>query len=324
MSTDARPDARILATGAEKVLPEVRVINANRNEERKGERERPGMFRRYAVLLAAMAAVSCGGPSEKPDEDADVGEAEADLDSETGPEADADSEVEQDSEADATEEDGEAEASCPTSGTVSENLDAPGTIGAIEQTITETYEVVTECDGSETRDLVELEIALASPASPEQLQDAIKEGAETILFGETVVLTHLGLDYLEYAKPVPGASGTVRAMQSVSDGTYTAIVQDISDTSTNIRVERGGVLVGYYSMAPGSYITLPDGRILMLTSVSINPMDPTRSTCDLAILEAPVRISDGERVERLGHGFFFTAEGDGTNLAALDFTREYT
>ena len=152
---------------------------------------------------------------------------------------------------------------------------------------------------------------------------AVMNGTDTMLFGELVRFTYLGTDAVEYAAHVPGAEGTVRSMRNVSDGTYAGIVQDISETSVTVNVENDGTPVDSYTMAPGTYITLPGGRILMMTALNFDAADPLRSTCYRAILEAPARVSDGERVERLGHGFFFNAEGDGANLAGLDFIREY-
>lgn len=333
MSGDARADTKTLAAGAEKAVPQPREANPERAGGKIGERSGSRRFRFSAVIVAGLALTGSGcalntsglGQDDvaEQDEGAGMDENPDAPDSEVGPEADVDSEVGEDTDAE-VEEGGEAEAGCPTSGTVSENPAAPGTIGGIEQTITETYDVTTECDGSEARDLVELEVTLASPASREQLDAAVADGADTILFRETVRLTYLGLDAIEYAKVVPGAEGSVRALRWVTDGTYVAIADTISETSVMVRVEKDGELVNYYDMAPGSYITLPSGRIVMLTLINFDAVDPLRSTCYLAILEAPVRISNGERVERLGYGFFFSVEGDGTNLAALHFIREYT
>jgi hypothetical protein len=322
MNGDAKADTKTLAAGAERAVPQPGEANPQRTDGKMGERNGSGRFRFAAVIVAGLALACSGCALDSSGLGQDSG-AEEDGGPDAEIEQDADAVVEEGGETDVGEEDGEAEASCPTLGMVSENPAAPGTIDGIEQTITETYEIVTECDGSETRELVELEVALASPASREQMDAAVMNGTDTMLFGELVRFTYLGTDAVEYAAHVPGAEGTVRSMRNVSDGTYAGIVQDISETSVTVNVENDGTPVDSYTMAPGTYITLPGGRILMMTALNFDAADPLRSTCYLAILEAPARVSDGERVERLGHGFFFNAEGDGANLAGLDFIREY-
>jgi len=287
--------------------------------------------------LALTATVSCGEPSENRGGDADAAaetdgmemDAEtidADLDSEAGPDADVGQDVEAGADADSEvgTEDGEAEASCPTTGSVDEPIEDPGTIGSIVPTVTETYEIITECDGGVARGgLLEIEILLPEPASQGQLDAAIGLGAEITIFGERVRLTHLGLDGMEYARPVAGAEGDVLPLESVDDGVHRATARSIGGSSVSIRVETvAGTEVGSANLGPGQYTVLPSGRIVIMTNLRFSDIDPLRSRCHLAILEAPANVPNGGTIRNGTDTYVLSTEGDGADLSAVRLVSE--
>lgn len=323
IASNEKPNARTLAASPEKM----------RGAEKEGEgRGAPFLskFLLIAGIACAGASASCEGPTSGPaDQDADVQDVEdADGNGEAedaGPEIEADAvEAESDSDAgetletvDGEDEGSEAVESCPTTASVEEPVESPGPIGEIEQAIIETYEVTTECDGTETRgNLLELEIALASPASPEQLDAAISAGSDTVIFGERVRLTALGTALMEFAILVPGADATVYQLGSVTDGTNTVTVQGISETEVTLRVDGG-----YVHVPAGGYYPLSDGRVVMVAAINYFAMNPLRSTCRLTILEAPTRVNEGENLAHGGADYQASMPDDGTNLLSVRLVR---
>jgi len=316
-TNNEKPNARTLAANPEK------IGGTGKDVERRANA--PFLSKFLLIAGIACAGASCEGPASGPvDQDADVEEADGNTEVEDAqPESEADA-VESDSDAgevaeavDGEDEGSEAVESCPTTASVEEPVEAPGTIGEIEQAITETYEVTTECDGTETRgNLLELEIALASPASPEQLDAAISAGSDTIIFGERVRLTSLGTSLLEFASLVPGADATLYQLGSVTDGTNTIVVQGISESDVTLRVDGS-----YVHVSPGSYYPLASGRVVMVTALNYVTRDPLRSTCRLTILEAPTRITEGETLTHGGADYQATMPDDGTNLLSVRLVR---
>ncbi|MEW5996683.1 MAG: hypothetical protein AB1657_03750 [Candidatus Micrarchaeota archaeon] len=242
-------------------------------------------------------------------------------DSDVGPEADAGPEAVEEADAETPGEDAgdaEAEAACPEHTTVSEDIPAPGPIGEIGQAITETYELTRECDGTETRGaLLELDIGLAAPASPEQLANAIRQGSDTVIFGERVRLTAAGLGGIEYARKVPGAEGRFRAEERISDGVHDAFPHDFMAGSVIMNVAGS-----FIEVPEGGYAAFPDGNVVHMTSLAFDPMDPLGSTCYLTILEAPVNVPDGGTVAHDGGTFRLGTVASGADLAAARFRRE--
>lgn len=294
-----------------------RVAERNENWPESG---RKTMRAPFVAVLPLLAAFACDG---EPSRVEDAGDAETvEVDVEDSP-IDIDGvdedfvEVEDimDSDAEEAEDGEEAEAEiCPTSEIAEENPDAPGTIGGVEQEISETYEVTVECDGSELKVLLESEIALADPMSWAALDNAVKRGADSIIFGKVVRFTRLRTDISAFANHIEGATGTVGLGGSVTDGEYVVTLEHIgADYSRSSITDLEGNPVGDADLSGGQYYILPSGRILMVTA--INTAD---STCDIAILEAPVRIWDGGTITQDGREYLVSLADDGSmNLLAI-------
>lgn len=338
MTADAKSNIRVLAAGAEKVVPKAA-------EEKRAEEPARGSWfvRRIGPLVAGLALVCAPAAntgcsdSAPPVEDADAGEdvaadVDSDLDSDVGPEVDADEDVGPETDAEdfadegeTLDDSGEAEASCPTTTSVSEAVEAPGPIGELEQTITEIYEFTNECDGTLTRgNLLEVGINLSSPASPEQLGSAVAIGSDTVIFGERVRLTAIGVDGLEYGKPIPGAERTIGLMGTVDDGVHVASVRNFvsGERVTLTLAEVGGEVLGEVSVLPGEYASFPSGRVVMVTDLRYDPIDPLGSLCHLTMLEAPVNVPNGETVGHGGGVFRLGTADESGNLTGLRLVRE--
>jgi len=320
MTDNIQSNVRVLAAGAERIAPKPA-------DEKKAEGPARGNWfvRRIVVpLVSGLALVASHGCADNgpentdSDQDADTvqdvenedGEAQEEdsvsPDAEDGVEADVpDTEPEADAEAmedvgPETAEDSdstEADGSCPTETTVTENPAAPGTIAGIAQTITENYDVTTECDGSETRMLAESGIVFDSPVSGDTSNRAIADGADTVMFGRIARLTMLRVGLVEFAFHVEGAAGNKRPSESVDDGAHVATVQNITDGNASLRVtDMGGTEVGIADLAAGQYYILPSGRIVMVTDIRYDSFDPLNSTCYVAFLEAPIRGVHGRTI----------------------------
>jgi len=355
MTDGTNSNIRVLAAGAERALPQ--AVDGKRAET---ERAGGNWFVRRILtpLVAGIALVashgcdSAGPENTDSDHDADVVqdvEDEGDVQEEDAPAEDAeavdveieegedsrlDVDVEEDAEveADVLEEDGRVETEdsdsfesgeiCPTTETVTENPAAPGTIAGIGQDITEVYDVTTECDGSESRMLAESDIAFDSPVSRDTSDRAIASGAETIMFGQAARITKLRVGMAEFAFHIAGAEGTRHLGESVNDGAHVATLQVVSAGNVNLLItDMVGTEIGVADLAAGQYYILPSGRIVMVTDIRYDAFDPLNSTCNIAILEAPV-LCLHTRTISFGAGVYAVSiENDVLNVLGIGLLR---
>ena len=348
MTDDTKTNARVLAAGTERMAPQAGDARSSRRDAvdaanapvgRNGARALGNGFWRVAVLVAGCAAYGCVDSTSKPEEDTDAAVVDVeDADHDVPAEADADvapPEADMAEDGDVTEHDGdaaEAESdgpvetdmdSCPTTEPVTETPDAPP-INGIDQSITETYDVITECDGSETRLLNTSTDNFSRPASRTDTDAAIADGSETVMFGETVRITKLRVGIVEFAPHlgIDGAEATVVPLGSVSDGAHTVMARSIVDGNVSLEIyDSGGAMIDSASLSGGQYYILPSGNIAMVTRINFNRVDPLRSTCDLAILGPPVLGHDGGTITHEGRPYTVSEPNDGANVSGIGLER---
>lgn len=339
MADDTKFKSRVLASGVEKIAPKPA-------EEKGAEEPRGGNWfvRKMGPLVAGLALVCAPAAntgctdSAPPVEDADV-DAGHDVEADVGdsdvaeadvPDVDA---IEDDGgevdgldalDADVAEGDSDSEVAeaCPVLEDERVVVESPGPIGEIGQTITEIYESVRECDGSMSRGaLREIEIMLDTPASMEQLEDAVKMGSSTIIDGVLMRWVYIGPATVGFAEYVAGPNSQrldAGRGQGVDDGIHSATVRHFMPDYVGVLKTQVGEGTSEEVIFEGRYGLFPDGKAVMVTNFNFSTMDPLSSTCDLALLKAPEHVEDGGTVR----GFRVSIEGDGMNVSAIRFTVE--